>query len=101
MPHFPNLFEEELAGHSFGKYGTDTIIPGALAKASAKGMRGAQELSAVSKCFKTAKSTFLMELVTGMGSSTKIEKIVQLEKRISNWLGKEISQIYPIDIPHK
>lgn len=78
----------ELAGHAFGKYGADIIIPGALAKAAARGMRGAQELGAISNSLKTAKRTFLMESVTGMESGAKIAEVVQLEQRISGWLGE-------------
>jgi hypothetical protein len=78
----------ELAGHAFGKYGADMIIPGALAKAAAKGMRGAQELGAISNSLKTAKRTFLMESVAGMESSAKIAEVVQLEQRVSGWLGE-------------
>ncbi|MFX0209518.1 MAG: hypothetical protein ACFFDT_26270 [Candidatus Hodarchaeota archaeon] len=36
----PSDIKGELAGHAFGKYGADIIIPGALAKAVSKGMRG-------------------------------------------------------------
>ena len=64
------------------------IIPGALVKAAARGMRGAQELGAISNSLKTTKRTFLMEFVTGMESGAKIGQIVQLEKRISEWLGE-------------
>ncbi|GAB4187770.1 MAG: hypothetical protein Tsb0015_06880 [Simkaniaceae bacterium] len=78
----------ELAGHAFGKYGADIIIPGALAKAAARGMRGAQELGAVSNSLKTAKRTFLMESVAGMKNGAKIAEVVQLEQRISGWLGE-------------
>lgn len=78
----------ELAGHAFGKYGADIIIPGALAKAAARGMRGAQELGAISNSLKTAKRTFLMESVAGMENGAKIAEVVQLEQRISGWLGE-------------
>lgn len=78
----------ELAGHAFGKYGADIIIPGALAKAVARGMRGAREISAISSSLKTAKKTFLMESVAGMESGEKIAQIVQIERKISEWLGE-------------
>ena len=78
----------ELAGYAFGKYGSDIIIPGSLAKATAKGLKGAQELSIVYRGIKTAEQTFVLELASGLESGVKIAEVVQLEKQISTWLGE-------------
>lgn len=86
--NIPSKERGDLAGTAFGKYGADMIVPGALAKAVTKGMRGAQELSAISNSLKTANRTFLMESVAGVESSAKIAEVVQLEQRISGWLGE-------------
>lgn len=84
----------ELAGYAFGKYGADILIPGTLAKATAKGLKGAQELSTVCRGLKTAEQTFLLESAAGLGNSTKIAEVVQLEKRISDWLGESTQVIH-------
>ena len=78
----------ELAGYAFGKYGADILIPGALAKATAKGLKGAQELSTVYRGLKTAEQTFLLESAAGLESSAKIAEVVHLEKQLSGWLGE-------------
>jgi tetratricopeptide (TPR) repeat protein len=78
----------ELAGHAFGKYGTDILIPGALAKAVSKGIKGTQELSNVYRGLKTAEQTLLLESVAGLESGARIAEVVQLEKQISGWLGE-------------
>ncbi len=78
----------ELAGYVFGKYGADILLPGALAKATAKGLKGTQELSVAYRGLKTAEQTFLLESAAGLESTAKISEIVQLEKRISEWLGE-------------
>ncbi|MFS8564375.1 MAG: tetratricopeptide repeat protein [Rhabdochlamydiaceae bacterium] len=62
----------QLAGHAFGKYGADILIPGALAKAVAKGAKGAQELSAVYKTLQNAEKALLLESAAELGSSAKI-----------------------------
>ncbi len=78
----------ELAGYAFGKHGADIIIPGALTKVAATGLKGAQELSAVYAGIRTAERTFLLESVSGLENGAKIAEIVKLEKQISNWLGE-------------
>ncbi|HSW86750.1 MAG TPA: hypothetical protein VLG49_04525, partial [Rhabdochlamydiaceae bacterium] len=84
----PSDARGELAGHAFGKYGSDILIPGALAKAVSKGLKGAQELSTVYRGLKTAEQTLLLESVAGLESSAKIAEVVKLEKQISDWLGE-------------
>jgi tetratricopeptide (TPR) repeat protein len=76
----------EMAGYAFGKYGADIFIPGALAKATAKGLQGAQELSRVFKGLKTVEQTLLLEAAAGLESGAKIAEVIELEKRISTWL---------------
>lgn len=78
----------ELVGFVFGKYGTDILAPAALLKAVSKGVRGAQELNAAYRGLKTAEQTFFLESAAGLESGAKIAEIVQLEKRISEWLGE-------------
>jgi len=84
----PSDVRGELAGHAFGKYGADIIIPGALAKAVSRGSRGAQELSTISRSLRTAERTFLMESVSSLESGAQIAEVIQLESRISRWLGE-------------
>ncbi|NGX37908.1 MAG: hypothetical protein K1000chlam2_01076 [Chlamydiae bacterium] len=83
----PSNERGELAGYVFGKYGADILIPGAVAKAAARGMKGAQELSTVYRSLKTAERTLVLESVAGLESSAKIAEVVRLEKKISEWLG--------------
>jgi len=146
----PSNVRGELAGYAFGKYGADIIIPGALAKAVSRGLKGAQKVSAVYRGLQTTEQTLLLESVAALESGTKIAEVVQLEKQVSSWLGegtkvihnaagdpvflsedgirkvrfdfnrpyphenphlhleelidgewKEISRIYPSDVPHK
>ncbi len=78
----------ELVGYVFGKYGTDILVPGVLIKAVSKGLKGAQELNTVYQGLKTAEQMFLLESAAGLESSAKIAEVVQLEKRISGWLGE-------------
>lgn len=48
----------------------------------------AKSLAQVSMRTKTAERTFRLESVAGLGTSAKMTEVVQLEKRISNWLGE-------------
>jgi tetratricopeptide (TPR) repeat protein len=140
----------ELAGYVFGKYGSDIVLPGAIAKVASKGLKGAQELATALRGLQTAEKTLLLETVAGLENGAKIAEVVRLEKQISEWLGegtqlirnkaedpiflskdglrkvrfdfnrsaphenphmhieqlvngewKEISRVYPIDVPHK
>ena len=78
----------EIAGYIFGKYGADILVPGAIAKMSAKGLKGVQELNTVCKGLKIAEQTFLLESAAALENSAKIAEVVQLEKNISEWLGE-------------
>ena len=82
-----------MAGYAFGKHGSDIFIPGALAKAISKSMKGAQELNIVYKRLQTAEKTLLLESVAGLENSMKIAEIVQLEQQISSWLGESTQLI--------
>lgn len=66
----------ELAGYAFGKYGADIIVPGALAKALKRGVKGAQELNAVYKSLKTAENTLVLESVAELESGTNVKRII-------------------------
>lgn len=78
----------ELAGYVVGKHGADILVPGALAKVASKSLKSAQELAAVCKNLKIAQETLILETATEIGSSVKIAEVVQLERRISEWLGE-------------
>ena len=51
----PSTTRGELAGYAVGKYGTDILVPGALAKVISKGLKSAQELNAI-YTLRTAKN---------------------------------------------
>lgn len=78
----------ELVGFAFGKYGADILAPAALLKVVSKGVRGAQELNAAYRGLKTAEQTFLLESAASIGNGAKIAEVVQLETKISGWLGE-------------
>ncbi|MDN3505881.1 MAG: hypothetical protein P0S96_01475 [Simkaniaceae bacterium] len=78
----------ELAGYALGKYGADLIIPAATAKIASKGLKGAKELSTVSRSIKSAEKTLLLETSASLESGAKIAEIAKLERRLSDWLGK-------------
>jgi len=84
----PSTERGEQAGYIFGKYGADIIIPGAAAKALSTGVKGAQELSTICRGLKTAERTLVVESIAGLKSAEKITKVIQVEKKISNWLGE-------------
>ena len=67
----------KLAGYVFGKYGADIIIPGALAKAVSRGVKGAQELGAVYKTLQNAEKALLLETASELGSGVKIGEAMQ------------------------
>ena len=79
----------ELAGYAFGKYGADIIIPGALAKAVSKGLKGAQELSLVYKGFQSAEQTLLLESVASLENAAKIGDVLQASQK-TVILGEEL-----------
>ncbi len=79
----------ERTGYILGKYGSDIIIPGALAKGVASGVKGAQELSAVYKSLQTAEKTLVLETASGMGNISKAEKAMQAG-RTTVALGEEL-----------
>lgn len=77
----PSDVRGELAGYAFGKYGSDIIIPGALAKAVSKGLKGAQELNAVYKGLQNAEKTLLLESVAGLENGAKIGEVIETSHR--------------------
>ncbi len=79
----------EMAGYAFGKYGADILIPGALVKATARGLKGAQEISAVYRGLQTAEKTLLLESAAGLGNGAKIGEVVQANQRAFT-LGEEL-----------
>ena len=79
----------ELAGYAFGKYGSDIIIPGALAKAISKGLKGAQEISTLYKGLQTAEKTLLLESVAGLENGAKIAEVIETSQKTIA-LGEEL-----------
>ncbi|VHO02690.1 hypothetical protein [Candidatus Rhabdochlamydia sp. T3358] len=75
---------------------SDIFIPGALAKAVSKGVKGAQELGAIYKGLQAAEKTLLLESVTGL-ESAKIAEVIQTKTAaIAEKLGfnaREIAQL--------
>lgn len=53
----------ELSGYAFGKHGADIFLPGATAKAAAKGALSAKELGAICKNLKSAEKVLVLETV--------------------------------------
>ena len=77
----PSSVRGELAGYALGKYGSDIIIPGALAKAVSRGIKGARELNGLYSGLQAVEQNFLQESV-GVANSVKIGEIVQVGQ---NW----------------
>lgn len=85
----PSEKKGELAGLAFGKHGSDIFIPGALTKAVAKGLKGAQELSQIYKGLQTAEQTLLLESFAGLESGAKIGEAIQATQKTIT-LGEEL-----------
>lgn len=85
----PSNKRGELAGYAFGKYGSDILIPGALAKAVSKGLKGAQELGAIYRGLQTAEQTLLLETVGNLGNGVKIGDLVRASQT-TIVLGEEV-----------
>lgn len=79
----------ELAGYAFGKYGADIIIPGALTKAIAKGVKGAQELSVIRQSFQTAEKTLVLESVAGLETGARVGEVIR-SGQTAAFLGDEL-----------
>ena len=92
----PSEIRGELAGHAFGKYGADIIIPGAVAKAVAKGMKGAQEIGRIYKSLQTAEKTLLLETASELGSGARVGEALHTTyntARVGEELGLSISEM--------
>ena len=76
----PSSVRGELAGYAVGKYGSDIIIPGALAKAVSRGIKGARELNGLYRGLQVVEQNLLQESV-GVANSVKIGEIVQVSQR--------------------
>lgn len=85
----PSGKKAELAGFALGSHGSDIFIPGALTKAVAKGLKGAQELSRIYKGLQTAEQTLLLESVAGLESGAKIGEVIQTTQKTIT-LGEEL-----------
>ncbi len=85
----PSDVRGELAGYAFGKYGSDILIPGALAKAVSRGLKGAQKVSAVYRGLQTAEQTLLLESVASLESGAKIAEVIEASHK-TLILGEEL-----------
>lgn len=79
----------ELAGYAFGKYGADLLIPTALAKAAAKGLKCGKEVSAAYKNLRAADQALVLESLASLESAAKIEEVVAVAKETA-FLGEEL-----------
>ena len=59
----------ELSGYAFGKHGADILLPGATAKAVAKGSVVIQELGAICKNLQSAEKLLILEAVAEGGTA--------------------------------
>ncbi|MFI5334208.1 MAG: tetratricopeptide repeat protein [Chlamydiales bacterium] len=84
----PSTKRGELAGYAFGKYGADILIPGALAKATARGFKAAEELAAICRGLQTAEKTLLLESAAGLGNGAKVAEVVRA-KQTTAFLAEE------------
>ncbi len=73
----------KLAGYAIGKLGTDLFIPGAVAKATSKGVKGAKELVKISKNVQKAESTLVLESMATLENSTQVAEVVQKNQKIA------------------
>ena len=76
----PSSVRGELAGYALGKYGSDIIIPGALAKAVSRGIKGARELNGLYSGLQAVEQNFLQESV-GVANSVKIGEIGRISPK--------------------
>lgn len=85
----PSDKKGELAGYALGKYGTDIIAPGALAKVASKSLKSAKELATVCRNIKVANKTLLLEAAAGINETTKIAEVVT-SAETNLFLGEEL-----------
>jgi len=89
----------ELAGFALGKYGTDILAPGALAKVAKQSVQSAKELAAVCKNLKLASETLVLETAAEIGTGVKIAEVVEAGQRTARlgeelgFTGKEMGQL--------
>ncbi len=80
----PSEKRGELTGYAFGKYGADILIPGALAKAASKGLKGVEALGAIGKGLRTAEQTLLLESAAALGDTVKAAEALQTSQKTLN-----------------
>ena len=71
----PSNVQGERTGYVIGKYGTDILIPGAAAKAGAKGIKAAKALSKVSESFQAVEKGLILETAAGVKNSVAIGEV--------------------------
>ncbi len=59
----------ELSGYAFGKHGADIILPGATAKAIAKGSTAAKELGVICQNLQSAEKVLILEAIAEGGAA--------------------------------
>jgi tetratricopeptide (TPR) repeat protein len=99
VPEALDLFKEwqflsskekgEKTSYVLTKYGGDIFLAGGIAKVAGKSAQCGRKLSAIFKDLQRAEKTLLIERAAEIGSAAKIAEVVNLEKRISSWLGEE------------
>ena len=85
----PSERKGELAGYAFGKHGADILIPGAVAKVAAKGLKGAQQLNLVYRELQLAEQTLLLETAAKGGGALDVAEIISANKNAIS-LGEEL-----------
>ncbi len=73
----------ELSGYAFGKHGADILLPGATAKAVAKGTVAVKELSAICKKLAAAEKVLILEAVAeGCSAGVNVGEVVASSNRL-------------------
>ena len=86
----------ELAGYALGKYGTDLLAPGAVAKIASKGIKSVKELATVCKNLNIAKETLVLETAVGIGDIAKVAEVIKTTQ-LADELGftaREMGQLH-------
>lgn len=77
----PSDKKGELTGYAFGKYGADILLPGAIAKAVSKGLKGGQELAIIYKSLQTAEQSLVLESAANIGNGAKIAEVIEASQK--------------------
>ena len=89
----PSEVKGKLAGYAFGKHGSDILMPGALAKAAARGMKGLEELGTIWQSFQNAQKGLLLECLATCEDTAQFALATQTNRAIIT-LGKDLGDPY-------